>query len=105
MVNRKWREFADANPPAPENYSVGANYLAVCTAAIDDSCEDARLFTEGLRAVLSGESISYEQEYPCHSPTEQRWFCARFTRFVGSGPALVVIARENITERKPIALR
>jgi len=100
MVNRKWREFADANPPAPENYSVGANYLAVCTAAIDDNCEDARLFIEGIRTVLSGERISYEQEYPCHSPTEQRWFCARVTRFVGSGPALVVITHENITERK-----
>ncbi|MEI6261669.1 MAG: response regulator [Deltaproteobacteria bacterium] len=100
MVNQKWREFADANPPAPKNYSVGANYLAVCTAAIGDNCEDARLFIEGIRAVLSGERISYEQEYPCHSPTEQGWSRARATRFVWSGPALAVIAHENITERK-----
>ena len=57
MVNLKWREFADANPPAPENYGVGANYLAVCAAAIDDNCEDARLFAEGIRAVYSGEHI------------------------------------------------
>jgi signal transduction histidine kinase len=99
MVNRKWREFADANPPAPENYGVGANYLAVCTAAIDDNYEDPSLFTEGIRAVCSGEHISYEQEYPCHSPTEQRWFRLRATRFVGSDPALVVISHENITER------
>ena len=99
MVNRKWREFADANPPAPENYGVGANYLAVCTAAIDDNYEDSSLFTEGIRAVCSGEHISYEQEYPCHSPIEHRWFRLRATRFVGSDPALVVISHENITER------
>ena len=99
MVNRKWREFADANPPAPENYGVGANYLAVCAAAIDDNCEDTRLFAEGIRAVYSGEHISYEQEWPCHSPTEQRWFYVRVTRVVGSDQAMVVITYENITER------
>jgi PAS domain S-box-containing protein len=99
MVTRKWREFADANPPAPENYGVGANYLTVCAAAIDDNYEDSSLFTEGIRAVCSGERISYEQEYPCHSPTEQRWFRLRATRFVGSDPAMVVISHENITER------
>jgi PAS domain S-box-containing protein len=99
MVNRKWREFADANPPAPENYGVGVNYLTVCAAAIDDNYEDSSLFTEGIRAVCSGERISYEQEYPCHSPTEQRWFRLQATRFVGSDQAMVVISHENITER------
>jgi diguanylate cyclase (GGDEF)-like protein/PAS domain S-box-containing protein len=38
-------------------------------------------------------------EYPCHSPAEQRWFLAKVTPFK-SNRANVVVAHENITERK-----
>ena len=39
-------------------------------------------------------------EYPCHSPTVQRWFVGKVTRFPGDGPTRVVVAHETITERK-----
>jgi PAS domain S-box-containing protein len=39
-------------------------------------------------------------EYPCHSPTEQRWFQIVVTPLAGSPPSGAVIQHTNITERK-----
>src|SRR3712207_2543008 len=39
-------------------------------------------------------------EYPCHSPTEQRWFMGRVTPYFCNEKAWAVVAHENTTERK-----
>jgi PAS domain S-box-containing protein len=39
-------------------------------------------------------------EYSCHSPEEKHWFIGRVTRFAGGGPVRVVVAHEEISERK-----
>jgi PAS domain S-box-containing protein len=39
-------------------------------------------------------------EYPCHSPSERRWFIGRVTPIAGGGPPRVVVAHENVIERK-----
>ncbi|MEO6245916.1 MAG: GAF domain-containing protein, partial [Opitutaceae bacterium] len=51
-------------------------------------------------AAVSGEQQEFLQEYPCHSPTEQRWFIARITSFGSPDARRVVIAHINITQRK-----
>ncbi|MDZ7697705.1 MAG: helix-turn-helix transcriptional regulator [Deltaproteobacteria bacterium] len=55
---------------------------------------------EGIREVISGKRRFFELEYPCHSPGEERWFIGRVTSFENEVSRLVVIAHENITERK-----
>jgi PAS domain-containing protein len=62
--------------------------------------EEAKPFFDGIRGVLAGEAESFMLEYPCHSPTEERWFNGRVTRLPDDGPRRVVVAHENITERK-----
>jgi diguanylate cyclase (GGDEF)-like protein/PAS domain S-box-containing protein len=99
-VNRAWREFGDANPPAPSGFGVGANYLAVCESAAGPCSQDAQSVAAGIRAVLAGERDLFSHEYACHSPTEKRWFVARVSRFAGEGPVRVVVAHENVTERR-----
>lgn len=99
-VNRAWRRFAEMNGPLCGNVREGGNYLAVCDAAQGDDQAIAREFAAGIRRVLSGEAEEFTLEYPCHSPIEQRWFIGRVTRFVGEGPVRVVVAHEDITERK-----
>jgi PAS domain S-box-containing protein len=99
-VNRAWREFAEANLATAANVCEGANYLAVCDAATGDDSAGARQFAAEARAVLTGREKKFAMEYPCHSPEQERWFVARVTRFSGDGPPRVVIAHENITERK-----
>jgi len=39
-------------------------------------------------------------EYPCHSPTERRWFIGRVTPYFCNEKPWVVVAHENITERR-----
>ena len=99
-VNQAWRYFAEVNPPTASNVCEGANYLDVCDAVVGDSSEEAAEFAAAIRAVLTGEKRTFSMEYPCHSPTNKRWFIGRVTRFPGDGPPRVVVAHENITERK-----
>ena len=76
--------------------------MDVCDSAGRAGSEDAAAFADGLRSVLDGRLEEFSMEYPCHSPTEKRWFVARATRFLaGDGVAQgAVVAHENVTERK-----
>ena len=99
FVNRAWREFARANE-AVGNVAEDVNYLQVCDYAVELGCEEAASFAEGIRSVLSDRREEFALEYPCHSPTEQRWFVGRVTRFPSGSPTRAVVAHENVTERK-----
>lgn len=98
-VNRAWREFALKNG-ALTNVNAGVDYLAVCDGARGPGCEGAAEMAAGIREIIRGEREVFHLEYPCHSPDEQRWFHARATNFSGSLNRRVVVAHENITERK-----
>lgn len=98
-VNRAWREFARANG-AGGNVSEGANYLDVCDAATGEGAGYAAAFANGIRATLAGRREEFALEYPCHSPTERRWFIGRVTRFPPNGPPLAVVSHENVTQRR-----
>lgn len=97
-VNDAWRRFADENQFTGHNYGVGANYIESCDPN-DDECLDGSMIL-GLKGVLAGHLPLFEFEYPCHSPTEQRWFVMRATRFKSPGPVRVVVAHEDVTKRK-----
>ena len=99
-VNRVWRAFAEANGGEPGRVSEGANYLRACESATGRNTEDAAAFAEGIRAVLSGRRESFEMEYPCHSPTERRWFIGRVTPYFCNDKSWAVVAHENTTERR-----
>ena len=99
FVNQTWREFAASNGVV-RNVAEGANYLRVCDSTGGAQSEDAAAFAEGIRSILSGQREEFALEYPCHSPTEKRWFIGRVTRFPHDDPPRAVVAHENITERK-----
>lgn len=98
-TNRAWQQFG-AQPENSWNSGEQGNYLTTCDAAAANGSADAAEFAAGIRAVIAGNAAAYQQEYPCHSPTEQRWFSGRVTRFTGDGPLRVVVAHEDVTERK-----
>jgi PAS domain S-box-containing protein len=99
-VNKAWRDFARTNGVAAQDYAEGANYLRACDSAAGPYSEEAAPFAEGIRSVFGGQRDKFELEYPCHSPSERRWFIARVTPFEGGGPPRAVVAHENITKRK-----
>jgi PAS domain S-box-containing protein len=103
QTNRAWRAFAELNG-AVDGFDVGSNYLSVCQDSQGACCREALRVAHGIRAVLDGELDLFEMEYPCHSPTRQRWFVIRATRFPEGGPDCAVIAHEDVTEQKTAAL-
>ncbi len=98
-VNRAWRNYAAENPPVSDRSGVGTHYLGVCGRSSGPGSEEAEDFGAGVRSVLDGRTDLFEMEYPCHSPTEKRWYLGRVTPLkVSSGGA--VISHLNITDRK-----
>ena len=91
LTNRAWADFAAANGSGP--IGLGENYLAACDAAVGD--ESAARVAAGLRAILSGSEGEFSMEYPCHSPTVERWYVVRIARFDGHGDARVVVSHDD----------
>ena len=75
QVNDAWQRFANENMGGclPRLFESGVNYLDVVRKAAASDVMACRIL-EGIEAVLAGRSSTFEQEYPCHSPSEQRWF-------------------------------
>ena len=96
-VNAQWQHFAVANHMTDKTAGVGANYLEACAAARADP--NARAALNGILDVLCGKRTVFYHEYPCHSPTEKRWFAMRVTPLVDS-PGCVVVSHEDITGRE-----
>lgn len=100
LVNKAWEHFTHDNTPAthPDPVFVGMNYLAVCKQAENLRDPYGSASYHGLRAVMNGEQSYYELEYPCHSPTEQRWFSMRVVPLRHHTGGMVV-SHIDITER------
>ncbi len=97
-VNSLWKQFARENGGTDENFFVGTNYLTICKNALQSEYDEtAEKAYHGLRAIIQGEQNEFSLEYPCHSPTEERWFVMRATGFEYQGDALIFISHENIT--------
>lgn len=105
-VNRAWRRFMTDNGGDERSCGPGSNYLTACDRASGPEGVEAPTVARGLRAVLAGEVETFEQEYPCHSPDEARWFLVRAVPFPGEGgERYAFVLHENITERKLVEIR
>lgn len=108
-TNKHWRNFAAANPlrngAPPRNTGQGANYLAVCRFATGHSADSSLLLHDGLQAVLQGRRRKFTHEYPCHSPTKQRWFLMTAIALPRSRPRQVLVTHYDITARYLAELR
>ena len=89
-----------ANGADPVRVSEGADYLGVCDSASGPNAGGAAAFAAGIREVLGGRKERFELEYPCHSPTQRRWFLGRVSRLPQVGPPRAVVAHEDITDRR-----
>lgn len=104
-VNQAWRSFANENEYASPRYGVGTNYLQICDLAAGDWADEAPSVAQGIREVIAGRQDEFYLEYPCHSPSEKRWFTMRATRFDWAGYVRVIVSHQNITTLKQTAER
>ena len=98
-TNQSWRRAAAENGHTQDDFT-GTDYLSVCKSASGKSSKYANQFANGLVSVMQGEINEFSMEYPCDTPTEERWFIARVMPFPGEGPRNLVISHSNITQIK-----
>ena len=98
LVNAAWRRFSlDNGATGPQEPGVGMNYLDVCRSSEGPSAPNVSQAYQGLLDVLEGRASHFSHEYPCHSPTEDRWFVMHVSALGGEQPGAVV-SHVNITE-------
>ncbi|MBV5339067.1 MAG: PAS domain S-box protein [Deltaproteobacteria bacterium] len=77
-INKPWLHFGYGNDIVDERcIAIGTDYLAPCrkVSALDDADSDTAFSAlQGITSVLEGRETSFVMDYPCHSPTEQRWY-------------------------------
>ena len=99
-TNETWRIFAALNEALPGTTGLGVDYLHVCDRSFRSGVESAGAVAIGLRSILSGERGSFELEYPCPSPIEDRWFLLHASTAPVEAGAGLVLFHVNITARK-----
>lgn len=93
QTNRAWQDFADANGCLGDA-GLGANYFAVLLRSTEPGSAEV---LQGLQDVLTRRRTHYRITYPCHSPTQQRWFVMHVAPLSLSGQAGAVIAHLDVT--------
>jgi PAS domain S-box-containing protein len=102
-VNAPWRQFALENSATPGSAAphtdLGTNYLQICQNSSPGKPDETNSIGAGIQAVIDGRLPSFVAEYPCHSPSQQRWYSLTATPLLPHHQGAVV-AHNNITERK-----
>ncbi len=97
-VNEAWQKFANSNG-APCKIPVGISFQNMCMAACGRQGHVSPAAWAGIEAVLQKQLPFFSLEYSCNKSQEERWF--RMSVFPMHEPSGgVVVAHENITERK-----
>jgi two-component system, NtrC family, sensor kinase len=97
-VNQAWTRFAHENGGGVHGYGVGVNYLDSVRASAERGDRSAAHALAGLNAVLAGQRSQFELEYPCHGPSEERWFLMQVSPLPDTHGC--VVSHLNITKRK-----
>lgn len=104
-ANSSWFEFARKNDVSSlKLVGEGVSYLEACRRASEGSDESAQKAFSGIKAVLEGSQEHFALEYPCHSPSMQRWFLMNVIPFKGEKGG-VVIAHTDISARKKAEIK
>ena len=99
-TNHAWRTFGVENDVQITPDMIGVSYLNVCDVASGECIEGSDDAAAGIRAVINGDRDEFNLEYPCHSPTEERWYNMRVTRFHESEELRVLVVHQVITRWK-----
>lgn len=99
-MNEACARFRRENAADPAAWSPGQNYLECCDDAFRAGDSTAVVVAQGVRDVAEGRWTDFQLEYQVNSSGEPRWFALRVTRFLESGALRIVVAHDDITERK-----
>ncbi|WP_135548367.1 sensor domain-containing diguanylate cyclase [Paenibacillus cymbidii] len=99
FANQAWINAALSNGGDIQRCGVGANYL--------EACKEEKEIYSGISSILSNKVDYFSCEYPCHTPTTNKWFYMQATpcnvdrnSFEGA-----VIWHVDITEKKLLEMK
>jgi len=101
-VNEAWLQFAGGNSIQRPGHGIGVNYLEICERARGEGASEARQVAKGIRAVLGGRAKTFSIAYPCHSPTQQRWFQLRVTPLAEGSAGGAVVMHVDVTAERHV---
>lgn len=99
-VNRAWQQFNQNNSQQSDIHWTRVNYLSVCEQASKAGDAFGKAASDGIYDVIEGRRYEFYLEYPCHSPTQQRWFMMQTTPCQIADNTYFVISHRDITKRK-----
>ncbi len=99
-VNKEWTKFGKENAIMHSFCHIHSNYIKVCESAQGPERPTALKMAQGLKDILGGRLKNFSLEYPCHSPTEKRWFRTEVRPFITNKLIGAVVMHINITESK-----
>lgn len=97
-VNEAWKTFGERNGLCLPDFGVGANYFHFCPPVEDGEVSIA----SQLRDLLEGRKEMITTIYPCHSPTQQRWFFLIGMPLSVDRPNGVAIVHAELTSLLPL---
>jgi len=108
-INEPWHRYALENSGVPDqpapHTGVGVNYLDACRPGVGDDAQAIQDTVDGIRGVLDGSRPTFSREYPCHTPSRQRWFRMVVTPLGGARTGNAVVTHTDITKQVLDALK
>ncbi len=99
-INQAWQNSADVDGLPTERCGIGDNYLCIGGALTGSSDDGRSELAKGIRAIIAGQDETFYLEYPSRKKEKEHWFSVRVTRFHADGAMRIVLAHDNITQRK-----
>lgn len=99
-VNEAWKNFGASNGLSLSNFGVGASYFNYCLSGADAGGGLA----QQLKELLAGRCEMITTIYPCHSPTQQRWFFLIGLPLSVEQPNGAAIVHAELTSLLPFSL-
>lgn len=96
-TNAAWQKFARDNGIQGAVDCVGINYLHICDQS-EEADSSVTLIGSAIRGVINGKIDEYSTQYPCHSPTEKRWYRLKVLPYKSADQQRVIITHENVTD-------
>ncbi len=91
-TNRAWNAFASANGLHATSSGVGSDYLHAIRGEEPSAVESKALFED----IFAGRRTAGSLDYPCHSPTAERWFTMHVARLPRGG---AVVSHYDVSTR------
>ncbi len=98
-VNEQWRVFSESYPVFGESLLVGKNLVRLFAESTGEAKESGQSMAIALQKILAGNKQSFSIDYPCHSPSQQRWFKCQIAPFAIDGDNGALMTNMDITRQ------